>query len=95
MVRFLKTVTNNNKQAKGYRKYIVDFYCASENLIIEIDGSQHYTVQGLEHDKNRDKYLNSLGLTILRYTNLEIKRNFKGVCEDILQHVSEITSIEA
>ncbi len=92
---FLKQLPITINRQKVIGKYIVDFYCASENLIIEIDGSQHYTVQGLEHDKNRDKYLNSLGLTILRYTNLEIKRNFKGVCEDILQHVSEITSIEA
>lgn len=79
-------ITINRQKVLG--NYIVDFYCASENLVIELDGSQHYTSEGVYHDTERDNYLKGLGLTVLRYTNLEIKRNFRGVCEDILQHIS-------
>ena len=85
---FLKHLPLTINRQKVIGNYIVDFYCASENLIIELDGSQHYTQYGLDQDKHRDDYLKGLGITILRYTNLEIKRNFNGVCEDILQHIS-------
>ncbi len=85
---FLKQLPITINRQKVIGNYIVDFYCASEKLVIELDGSQHYTTQGINADNNRDEYLQSLGLTILRYTNLDIKRNFNGVCMDILQHIS-------
>ena len=63
------------KQAKGlqfYRQkvignYIVDFYCAKVNLVIEVDGGQHYTDSGKESDEIRDRYLNGAGLKVLRF----------------------------
>ena len=66
--------------------YIVDFYCHSRQLVIELDGSQHYEEKGKNADIERDAYLRDLGLTVLRYANLDVNRNFRGVCEDILQH---------
>ena len=66
--------------------YIVDFYCHSRRLVIELDGSQHYEEKGKNADIERDAYLRDLGLTVLRYANLDVNRNFRGVCEDILQH---------
>ena len=62
---------------------IVDFYCHKAKLVIELDGSQHYEDDGAAADKERDAYLASLGLTILRIPNNEISRNFDGVCEEI------------
>jgi very-short-patch-repair endonuclease len=55
--------------------------------VIEIDGFQHYEGVGEEKDKVRDTFLQSLGNTVLRYTNLQIKNNFKSVCEDILRYI--------
>ena len=63
--------------------YIVDFYCASAKLIIELDGSQHYEPTGIEGDAKRTEYLESLGLKVLRISNRDVDRNFEGVCEYI------------
>ncbi len=71
-VRFLRQKVINN--------YIVDFYCSCAALIIEIDGSQHYDDEVLLKDKLRDKDLENLGYMVLRFTNLDIKYNFEGVC---------------
>ena len=67
--------------------YIVDFYCHQAKLVVELDGSQHYENQGLAADAARDHYLKSIGLTVLRYSNLDVNRNFSGVCQDILNHL--------
>ena len=67
--------------------YIVDFYCHPKGIVIELDGSQHYEDKGKQADSERDAYLRGLGLTVLRYSNLDVNRNFRGVCEDILQHL--------
>ena len=69
--------------------YIVDFYCHSKGLVIELDGSQHYEDQGKRTDQERDAYLRSLGLCVLRYANSDVNRNFRGVCEDILNHLED------
>ena len=67
--------------------YIVDFYCHSKALVIELDGSQHFEDKGKQADLERDAYLRGLGLRVLRYSNLDVNRKFRGVCEDILQHL--------
>ena len=64
-------------------KYIVDFYCASAKLVIEVDGSQHFEPQGMAYDEERSAFLSALGLEILRFSNREIDREFRGVCEQI------------
>lgn len=64
-------------------KYIVDFYCAETKLVIEIDGSGHYTDTGEIYDKERTDFLEEYGLTVIRITNAEIRENFDGVCEYI------------
>ena len=46
-------------------RFIVDFYCASANLVIELDGSQHYEPQGLAYDAERSQFLMALGLEVL------------------------------
>lgn len=69
--------------------YIVDFYCASAKLVIEIDGSQHYEGSGLAHDAERTAYLNGLGLRVVRYSNADINSQFERVCESIHQQIQQ------
>lgn len=80
-----------NKQLKGYQfyrqkiidNYIADFYCPKANMIIEIDGGQHYSTEGKRGDEIRDNYMASLGLKILRFSDREVFENLKGVIEKI------------
>jgi len=60
--------------------FIVDFYCASAKLVIELDGSQHSMPQAIIYDSERTLYLNSLGLRVIRFSNRDIDRNFRDVC---------------
>ena len=64
-------------------RFIVDFYCASAKLVIEVDGSQHYELQGMAYDAERSQFLTDLGLEVLRFSNRDIDRDFRGVCEQI------------
>ena len=63
--------------------YIVDFYCHQVKLVVELDGSQHTTPEEIAYDQARTKYLQSKGLTVLRFSNLDIRRQFASVCEVI------------
>ena len=63
--------------------YIVDFYCAKAKLIIELDGSQHYEPDYQEKDALRDAELNSLGFTVMRFSNDEVMREIEAVVEQI------------
>ena len=67
--------------------YIVDFYCASAKLVIEVDGSQHYDTSGMQYDAERTAFLESLGLSVVRYSNADINIRFREVCESI-DHVT-------
>ena len=85
---FLKTLPVTFHRQKVIGTFIVDFYCASAKIVIELDGSQHYTDEGIKKDKERDRLLNSMNIRVLRYTNLDINKNFSSVCEDIMAHLS-------
>jgi len=56
--------------------FIVDFYCPKAKLAVELDGMQHYTPQGLAHDKERSAYLEGLGIKVLRFKNQEVDGAF-------------------
>jgi very-short-patch-repair endonuclease len=79
------------KQLKGcpfYRqkiigKYIVDFYCAKANLVIELDGAQHYADTGRAKDRFRDDALREIGLKVLRFSDRDVFENMAGVIEAI------------
>ena len=73
--------------------YIVDFYCHQAKLVIELDGSQHYTPEEIEYDKKRTVYLENLGLQVLRFSNLDVIRKFPNVCEAIDLAVKERLNI--
>ena len=66
-------------------KYIVDFYCAEEALIIEVDGAVHLDRQA--KDKHRQRWLESEGFKVLRFLNTDVHRNIETVLEEILRNV--------
>lgn len=84
--RFLK-----NKQVEGRRfrrqfsveNYILDFYCPSEKLAIELDGDQHFTNAGFLNDKERDQKLKGLGIKVLRFENVEVFQALETVLDEI------------
>ncbi len=85
---FLKNLPVTVNRQKVIGKYIVDFYIASCKTVIELDGSQHYEEKGIAEDVERDKFLNNLGINVLRYSNLDINKKFDVVCQDILNHLN-------
>ena len=80
---FLRKYPVKFSRQKILGKYIVDFYCASAKLVIELDGSQHYDTNSMEKDLQRTAYLNAYGLEVLRIPNNQVNQNFRGVCEYI------------
>ena len=62
---FLKTLPLTVHRQKTMGQYIVDFYVATEKLVIELDGSQHYEETGQAKDAERDRYLKSIGCNSL------------------------------
>ena len=81
---FLRSCGFRFRRQEIIGNYIVDFYCSSAKLIIELDGSQHYEPENQMKDQDRTAYLNKQGFRVLRYTNLDILENFDGVCENIM-----------
>ena len=74
-VRFLRQKVIDN--------YIVDFYCHKARTVIELDGSQHYESDALLKDRIRTEKLEDRNLTVIRIQNIDVNRNFRGVCEYI------------
>lgn len=66
--------------------YIVDFYCPSEKLIIELDGEVHFDEEAKKYDAERTKYLESLGLKVIRFENQEVIYNLDKVLKEISKH---------
>jgi very-short-patch-repair endonuclease len=64
--------------------YIVDFYCPTKRLVIEIDGSQHFTRDNQEYDKIRTYFFEGLDIKVLRFTNTEINTNIEEVLQKII-----------
>ncbi len=77
------------RRQKQFGRYIVDFYCSSAKLVVELDGSQHFTDEEMKKDRERTAYLKNLGLAVIRIPNNEIDQNFDGTCEWIDMKVKE------
>ena len=79
------------KQVKGFQVYrqkpigrfVVDFYCPKSKLVIELDGGQHYSEVIQAKDESRDRYMESVGLKVLRFSDTEVFENLPGVIEEI------------
>ena len=80
---FLSKYKIRFQRQKAIDNFIADFYCHRARLIIEIEGSQHYTKIGKQKDEFRTEILEDFDLRIIRFTNNQINTNFRGVCEYI------------
>ncbi len=84
------------KSLKGYQfyrqktigNYIVDFYCPKANLVIEVDGSQHYTTEGIQKDRIRDRYLEACGLRVLHFSLRDVMLQTDAVIGRICEKLS-------
>ncbi len=80
---FLSKYEIRFQRQKAIGDFIADFYCHKVKLVIEIDGSQHYTEQGKQKDEFRTEILKSYNLKVIQITNRQINTNFRDVCEYI------------
>lgn len=79
---------------KPIGNFIVDFYAPAAKLVIEADGGQHFDDNHLEKDKNRDACLKKLGITVLRFDNLQILHSIDLVLEVIYEAVSSVEILQ-
>ena len=88
---YLRTYPVRFQRQKAIGDYIADFYCAKARLVIELDGGGHYTDRQTEADAVRTKALERMSLTVLRICNLDVDRNFGGVCQQIDRTVRDLS----
>ena len=89
---YLRTYKPRFRRQQPIGNYIADFYCYPAKLVIEIDGSQHFTEQGKKQDEFRTEILEGYDLKIIRFTNGQVDTNFSGVCQFIDRNVKESLS---
>lgn len=98
--RKLWSLLRNNQLGVKFRRqvpigpYIVDFLAIKANLVIELDGSQHYTDEAKGNDLKRDNFQRRQGLTVLRYSDTEFLQNIDGVMQQIYEQVQRSLSKE-
>ena len=86
---FLRSYPVRFQRQKAIGNYIVDFYCAKAQLVVELDGSGHYQNNQQVADAERTTILEKMGLKVIRICNLDINRNFRGVCEFLDREVRQ------
>ena len=88
--QFLRGYTIRFQRQKAIGAYIVDFFCAQAKLAVELDGGGHYEPEKERYDTRRTAELNGLGVTIIRFCNTDVDRDFRAVCEEIDRRVKEL-----
>lgn len=91
---FLKSYPARFQRQKAIGNYIADFYCHKANLIVEVDGSQHFTEKSLACDSVRTEQLQEFGVTVIRFSNYDVNTNFYSVCSEIDRVVKERINAE-
>ena len=86
---FLRSYPVRFQRQKVLGNYIADFYCAKAKLVIELDGSGHYTPCGRAHDEKRPDFLAGYDIKVVRILNSEVTKNFLGVCQHIDKLVNQ------
>ncbi len=69
-------------------RFIVDFYCSKPLLAVEVDGDSHAEQE--EYDRQRTERLGRYGITVIRYTNIDVMGNLDGVYEDLFEKVKKL-----
>ncbi|SDF67271.1 endonuclease domain-containing protein [Sporomusa acidovorans] len=88
---FLRLYPVHILRQKVIGNFIVDFYCAKAKLVIELDGSQHYSDAGINDDQKRTETLHTYDLAVIRFSNKDINDNFPGVCQSIDRVIQDRT----
>lgn len=88
--QFLRGYRIRFQRQKAIGAYIVDFFCAQARLAVELDGGGHYEPEKQAYDARRTAELKGLGVTVLRFCNTDVDRNFRAVCEEIDRKVREL-----
>ena len=86
---FLREYPIRFQRQKAIKSFIADFYCHKARLIVEIDGSQHYTEEGIAYDRERTDILKEFNLEVIRFSNSDIDDNFEGVCRMVDNQISQ------
>ena len=81
--KFLRFYPIRFQRQKTIGQFIVDFYCHQAKLAIELDGSQHFTPEGITHDEARTAAIETVGVEVLRFTNRDIDSEFRAVYTQI------------
>ena len=89
--QFLKGYSYRFYRQRPVGNYILDFYNSKCKLCVELDGSQHYSGDGVVYDEQRTSFLNEMGITVLRFSNYDIDRNFEAVCVSIDDKIKELS----
>ena len=89
---FLRSYEIKFQRQRTIDDFIVDFYCQKANLIIEIDGNQHYSKEGIEKDKIRTEEINKQGIQIIRIPNKQIDKDFTWICEYLDAEINKVKS---
>ena len=87
--KFLRTYPIRFQRQKTIGQFIVDFYCHQAKLAIELDGSQHFTPEGITHDAARTAAIETFGVEVLRFTNHDVDAHFSAVCQQIITVVNQ------
>ena len=80
---FLRSYPVRFQRQKTIKSFIADFYCHKAKLIVEIDGSQHFSEQGMAYDNERTNILKEFDLEVIRFSNYDVNTNFEGVYVEI------------
>ena len=67
------------RRQHGVGPYVIDFYCPRAKLAIELDGIAHDCEPAQQHDEKRDRFLNDVGIRVLRFLNEDVMENLEGV----------------
>lgn len=76
------------RRQHGIGPYIADFYCPERSLVIELDGESHAEPLQIMKDQQRDTYLQSIGLQVIRYNNTDVVSNLDGILADLHTRLS-------
>lgn len=86
---FLRNYKPRFQRQKVIDNFIADFYCSKAKLIVEVDGNQHTTEDGLVYDQERTTILNAYELAVIRFINVDVINNFRTVCMQIDEEVKK------
>jgi very-short-patch-repair endonuclease len=70
--------------------YLLDFYCPALRLAIEIDGDSHFQLGEQEKDRTRQQFIEATGIQFLRFRNVEVRENLRGVLEAIYRKIQAL-----